>query len=236
MMNTWIALLCLVLVPGATQEPGVAVVHGHWTADSRDTWREADGEPRLQINLRAESGESRWGAGVRPGELAGLPAAAWSGVAHNARFAWTREAGTFRFAGSFDDGRGAGTFTFTPDATYLTGMASLGYAGLGGDEALRLAVIDVTQAFVRDLRQTGYATLPLSDVVRFRVHGVTAAVILELGELGYADLSPETLVRMAIHRATPEAIRALREAGLTGLSADEAVRLAVRGPRGMRRR
>ena len=96
---------------------------GEWTADTRSTWRDDDGEPRVQFNLRTGAGDSRWGFGVRLRDLAGLPSAAVANMANNVQFTWTREAGTFRFSGSFDQGRGSGTYTFTQDQTFVTNMA-----------------------------------------------------------------------------------------------------------------
>ena len=53
-----------------------AAARGEWTADTRSTWRDDDGEPRVQFNLRTGAGDSRWGFGVRLRDLAGLPSAA----------------------------------------------------------------------------------------------------------------------------------------------------------------
>jgi hypothetical protein len=138
---------------GPAQSPAY---RGEWTADTRSTWRGDDGEPRVQFNLRTSAGDSRWGFGVRLRDLAGLPSAAIANLANDVQFSWTREAGTFRFNGSFDQGRGSGTYTFTPDQTFVTNMASAGYRTLSTDDIVRLAVIDVTVAHVRGLAQAGY--------------------------------------------------------------------------------
>jgi hypothetical protein len=74
----------------------------------------------VQFNLRTAAGDSRWGFGVRIRDLDGLPSAAISNVANDVQFTWTREAGTFRFGGSFDQGRGSGTYAFTPDPAFVT--------------------------------------------------------------------------------------------------------------------
>ena len=80
---------------------------------------------RLQINLRSSDGNNSWGFGVPIAELAGLPAAAQSGVASDVRFTLTREAGIFRFQGSFDQGtRRRARYTFTADPAFVSGMAS----------------------------------------------------------------------------------------------------------------
>src|SRR5688572_19874157 len=122
-----------------------AAVRGEWTADTRNTWRDNDGEPRVQFNLRTSAGDSRWGFGVRLRDLAGLPPAAVASIANDVQFTWTREAGTFRFSGSFDQGRGSGTYTFTADQTFVNNMAATGLKNLATDDIVRLAVIDVTE-------------------------------------------------------------------------------------------
>ncbi|HEX6217227.1 MAG TPA: hypothetical protein VFZ38_20480, partial [Vicinamibacterales bacterium] len=57
----------------AAQTPPAAY-RGEWTADTRNTWTDNDGEPRIQFNLRTAAGDSRWGFGVRLRDLTGLPA------------------------------------------------------------------------------------------------------------------------------------------------------------------
>jgi hypothetical protein len=59
-MLTVAVLLFAVLAPGVAQQPATAVARGEWTADTRHTWRNDDGEPRAQHNLRSSAGDSRW--------------------------------------------------------------------------------------------------------------------------------------------------------------------------------
>ena len=159
------------------------------------------------------AGDSRWGFGVRLRDLAGLPSAAVANLANNVQFTWTREAGTFRFNGSFDQGRGSGTYTFTQDQTFVTNMAGAGYKNLTADDIVRLAVIDVTIAHVRGLAQAGYPNLPLDDMVRTRIHRVTPEFVRDLAAVGYKGIDVEDLIRMGIHGATPANIKALQDAG-----------------------
>ena len=109
-----------------------ASYRGDWSADSRTTWRDDDGEPRVQINLRSNAGDSCWGFGVNLRDLVGLPSSALANVADNVQFSWTRQSGSFRFTGSFDQGRGNGTYAFTPDQAFITNMAAVGYPRLVG--------------------------------------------------------------------------------------------------------
>ena len=197
--------------PSVTQSAQTTVTRGEWTADTRNTWRDNDNETRVQFNLRTSAGDSRWGFGARLRDLAGLPPAAFSSVANDVQFSWAREAGTFRFNGSFDDGRGSGTFTFTPDQTFVNNMAGAGYKNLAADDIVRLAMIDVTIAHVRGLVQAGYPNLSLDDVVRTRIHRVTPEFVRDLAGVGYKNVDIESLVRMAIHGATPANIKAMQD-------------------------
>src|SRR5687768_11794235 len=86
-----------VLPVGVAAQTSPAAYRGEWTADTRNTWTDNDGEPRVQFNLRTSAGDSRWGFGVRLRELAGLPPAAVANIANDVQFSWPREAGTFRF-------------------------------------------------------------------------------------------------------------------------------------------
>lgn len=203
-----------------------ASYRGDWTADTRNTWRENDGEPRVQFNLRTTAGDSRMGFGVRLRDLAGLSSAA-ANTASDVQFSWTREAGTFRFTGSFDNGRGRGTYTFTPDQTFIANMASIGYKNLSTDDVLHLAVIDVTVAHVRGLAEAGYANLPLDDVIATRIHRVTPEFIRDLATLGYMNIDIDDLVAMSIHGATPENIRALQAEGIRGIDVDELIAFRI---------
>jgi len=204
-----------------------ATYRGDWTADTRNTWRDDDGEPRVQINLRSNAGDNRWGFGVRLRDLAGLPSSALASAASNIQFSWTREAGTFRFSGSFDGGRGNGTYAFTPDPAFITNMAAAGYRNLTTDDIVRLAVIDVTVAHARGLAQAGYANVSLDDLVRTRIHKVTPEFVRDLAGVGYKNVAVDDLVRMAIHGATPANIQALQAAGIRGQSVDDLVRLRI---------
>ena len=222
-----LTLMSLQVASAAVRQAGPAVYRGDWSADSRNTWRDDDGEPRVQFNLRSNAGDNRWGFGVRLRDLAGLPSSALSNTADNIQFTWTREAGTFRFSGSFDQGRGNGTYTFAPDQAFISNMGAAGYRNLSTDDIVRLAVIDVTVAHVRGLAQAGYANLPIDDAVRTRIHRVTPELVRDLAGVGYTRVAVDDLVRRAIHGATPANIKALQAAGIRGQSVEDLIRLRI---------
>jgi hypothetical protein len=202
-------------------------VNGEWTADTRNTWRDDDGEPRVQFNLRTSAGDSRWGFGVRLRDLTGLPPAAVANVANDVQFSWTREAGTFRFSGSFDQGRGSGTYTFTQDQTFVNSMSAAGYKNLTTDDIVRLAMIDVTIAHVRGLAQAGYPNLTLDDIVRTRIHRVTPEFVRDLAVAGIRGQGVEDLLKFRIHKVTPEFIKAIEARGYKNVPAEDLVKMRI---------
>ena len=225
MLSVFFMLLLAPLPLFAQAEQWPVAARGDWSADTRQWWSD-DGERRIQLSMRTD-GDGRWGSGVRLSELDGFPPSAESGLANDVRFSWTREAGIFRFQGSFDRGRGHGTFTFAANPAYVSGMAALGHRNLTSDNLVRLALIDITQAYTRALRDVGYGSLALDDLVRMRIHRVSAEEIKELNALGYKGLDADQLVRFRIHKVTPAFIKAIHDAGYKGLSNEELVRFRI---------
>jgi hypothetical protein len=223
-MAVSLVTLCVLAAPEWAAQVGV--VRGAWTADTRQWWSQGS-ERRVQLNLQSAEGDNRWGSGVPVSQLEGLPPAALDGVAANVTFAWTREAGVVHFEGSFDGGRGTGTYLFEPNANYLETMGSLGYPKLSSDELLRLAVLDVTTAFTRGIRAAGYTTLSLDSLRRFRIHRVTPEFIQGLEQRKYRGLLAEDLIRMRIHNVTLAEIDALAAAGYAGLNSDELIKMRI---------
>ena len=184
------AVLRLVEDTHTTQPAPQAAAQGSWTADARPGWTDDTGQRRWQFNLRDDRGDSHWGFGIRPSEIEGLPAAAADGTASDVRFSWTREAGTFRFTGSFDRGRGSGRYVFTPAPAYLAAMQGFGYR-LSGEDAVRFAVLDVTTNYVRELADAGYRNLAIDELTRLRIHRVSGEQIRQMRAIGYDGLATD---------------------------------------------
>lgn len=213
----------------ADQTAAGGQVSGRWTAKTHPEWKGNDVVPRLQLSLRTGDERDHWGFGVPIAELTDLPGAAREGTVTGARFTLTREAGVFRFTGSFDRGQGAGTFAFLPSAGYVTAMAGLGYRDLPREQLMRLAVLDVTTAFTRDLRDAGQTNLALEDLTRMKIHGATGAVVRGFQAAGLGALAPDDVVRLRIHGVTTEFIAGLKSRNYTGLTADDFTRMRIHG-------
>lgn len=213
-------------VAGAVWQGQAGSTTGTWTSDARIGWADDAGEARWQFNLRSDHGDHNWGFGVRPSDLQGAPSAALDGTASDVQFTWSREAGTFRFTGSFDRGRGSGRYVFTASEQYLAAMRKYGYQ-LDPADTPRLAVLDVSTAYVRELQDAGYSKLSLDELTRMRIHRVSAADIREFRALGFDGLSTDMLIRLRIHRVTPDFVRGLTTRGYKGLIPEDLVKMRI---------
>ena len=83
------------------------------------------------------------------------------------------------------------------------------------DDALRLAIHDVSETFIASIEQAGYKGVDVEDLIKMRIHGVDADYITGLRKAGYDKLSVEDLIKTRIHGATPAYVMELRNAGYT---------------------
>lgn len=172
------------------------------------------------------------------------------------RFTIARDAGRFDCEGFLDNGEGAGVFHFTPDAKYPQEMKSLGF-DLDDEKQYTMAVMDVSLAFARQMKEEKLddldakrlvefrifkvnaefiealrsAGLKISDsqqLVAFRIHGVTPEMVRYLHQAGY-NPDGEQLVAMRIHGATPEFIEQLKKDGYSHLDIEDLISFRIHG-------
>lgn len=202
--------------PAATaQEMG-----GTWEIQPRTTAGE------VQLQLRQERSTS--GRSVPLSAFEGLSTAQMAG-ASQVTFTLRRDAGVFHFTGSFRDGAGAGTYTFTPSTTFPAELASRGLGRPTAVEQYDLAIHDVGLDLVDALRAQQYATPTVADLVTAGRHGVTTTYVREMGRLGYRVGTVATLVKMRDHGVTPGYVEGLAAAGLPKLEVEALVRARDHG-------
>jgi hypothetical protein len=170
------------------------------------TWSASVKEKQLQLSLRTK-GEHGGQTGFP------VPLTAFQGLStadgDTAPFQLIREAGTFKFEGSFYDREGAGHYQFEPSESYVRSMASLGYPKLTADEQYQLALFDISTTRVKELAVEGYKNLDLDTLMAMNIHGVTPEFIREMRGMGYPNVTPDELVSLRIHGIDPEFVRSL---------------------------
>jgi beta-lactamase regulating signal transducer with metallopeptidase domain len=186
------------------------------------TWELQAGRTAGEVYLELRQGHSSSGHSIPLSSLEGLSRAQLD-RAGSVVFALRRDAGTFNFTGSLRDGVGAGTYTFTPSATFAAELARRGVDQPTAQEQHELATHDVGLALVDELRTQGYPTPKVADLVRAGHHGVTADYVKAMGGLGYSVGTMDALVRLRDHGVTPDYVRGLTAAGLPKLPAEALV-------------
>jgi beta-lactamase regulating signal transducer with metallopeptidase domain len=202
--------------------PATVEAREQTTQDEPGTWEirptNTDGIVHLRIVERRNSSS---GSNVAIAQFDGLTAAQLSGAGGPIQFRLRRDAGTFTFEGVIRRGVGAGTFSFTPDASFPAELVKRGFARPSPADQYQLARHDIGFAFVDELNRQGYAKPSTAELVRAGQHGVNPAYLREMGGLGYRLGSLDPLITLRDHGVTPDYVRALAELGHKGLSADE---------------
>ena len=162
--------------------------------------------------------------------LAGLTRDQLESGGANVRFDVVRDAGTLHCVGYASHGGGGGTFTFAPSTGFSDALASRGISRPDAAQQLRMAMANVTIAFIDMLRSNSSAITSTDDIIRVLNHGVDERYVTGLAALGYKNLGADDLVRMRDHgvsldyvqgvlalgyHPTPEELVRLRDHGVT---------------------
>src|SRR3984893_436429 len=227
---TRITLLALSALMLAYVLPAEETITGQWIIDQSAI----DQLPRggkVQLTLHRSSGRSQMtsSSALPLEQLRGLSRQQMeSPTGATVHFEIAREAGTLGCEGYFRSGNGAGAFTFSPNANFVSEMRSLGYHSLAMETVFAMAVHDVKTAYVRDLRSLSVAPGSSDELISMSIHNVTIDYICELKNLGLHELTADHLVSMRIHDVSTEFVRDLKGMGYNP-SSDDLVSLRIHG-------
>lgn len=192
-------------------------VEGTWSARVYVSERAVSDPERLQlqINLDDENGRNgnNWGQSVPRSAFANLPAELEA--RQDVRFELRREAGLIVFDGRFESNRGVGTLTFTPNAAFVRALEQQANDTFTERQLFSYALLDVSEAFVKEMQALGFADLTLSGARKLRIHGVTTSYAREMRALaGGETLDADDLRQLRIRGVTPAYVSEMRAAGL----------------------
>jgi hypothetical protein len=194
------------------------------------TWeiRATQTAPVVYLRL-SESASSSHGSTMAIERLEGLAPALLSGPGGLAKFVIRRDAGVLTFEGTIHSGIGAGTYTFTPSASFPAELAKRGFARPTPADQYLLARGDIGFAFLDELTKQRYARPDLSMLVQTAHHGVDLTFVREMGGLGYRLGTINALIAQHDHGVSPQYIRELGGQGLTRLAAEDLIRARDHG-------
>lgn len=213
------SLSLVVWIAGAkAQNTEQSDVSGTWTAKiTKD-------DTKIQLNLERKSdrgGKNQHGQSYDFSELQGLSRnQALNGGTVN--FSLVREAGRVDFEGSFQNGRGSGTFRFTGNAGFISAMKSRGFDfEIDTDDDQRspesrlftATMINVTMALADDLSSAGFTNLKTEDLFKAAIFKIDGQFMREMKASGFNDLGMEELVKARIFKIDADFVRKVSQMG-----------------------
>lgn len=224
--------------------------------DYKFEWNEGKSDIHISFSYKTEKGDSNnQGTGFTYDDIQGLGRSQVESVTRAVTFQIVREAGTIVCTGSFDNGKGSGTFVFTPSSAFRSSMSSRGFEfsdrqmfaaatldvtvaladdlsasgfnGLETDDLFKAKIFRIDADFMREMAATGFPELDMEDLVKARIFKIDAAYIRDVVSMGFQSKSFEELVKFRIFKITPEYLRDIQAAGFTNVDAEQAVKLRI---------
>lgn len=205
---------------------------GEWTASSKD---EKPDKIHLSFEFRSEKGgRNQHGSSFAYSDLRGLSA----DQAQNGKvsFSLAREAGTIDCEGSFVNGKGAGTFRFSPNYQFADAMKARGFdfakSSKHGshDVDMRLftaTTLNITTAFADDLKSANFGVLDVDDLFKASIFKITPQFMAEMKATGFPNLGMEDLVKARIFKVDPEYVRQVNDMGFPNMEFENLVKFRI---------
>jgi hypothetical protein len=214
-----IGLAVIALVAGS-RVTAQNVLTGEWTA-SLD--QDKSGKIHLNLEQRSEKrGRNQMGQTYDFADLQGLSREqALSGGP--VKFSLVREAGRIDCEGSFQNGKGSGTFRFTGNQSFVSAMKSRGFdfeEDSSSSEAHHLenrlfaaATLNVTTALADDLNSAGFGKLQVEDLFKAAIFKIDSKFMREMKASGFGDMGMEELVKARIFKIDADFVRQVSQMG-----------------------
>jgi len=193
---------------------------------------------KLNVNFerRNDEGRNNFGHTFEFSELGLTKEQVQNGGAVTFRLA--REAGTIDAEGTFQNGKGSGTFRFTPNAGFLSAMKSRGFDLEKETKEWRVerpveerlftaAALNVTTALADDLLSANFGKLDVGDLFKAAIFKIDSAFMREMKETGFPNLSFDDLVKARIFKIDAAFVRRANEMGFTKQSFEGLVKMSI---------
>ena len=207
----------IIIVIGSYVIVAQSAITGEWSAKVKD--KAAD---KIHISFErrgSRGGKNQNGSTYSFDELRGLS----FGQTQNGRvsFSLVRDAGTIECEGAFTNGKGSGTFRFTPSRAFIDAMRSRGFDFTKGspdseETAERLfaaATLNVTIALADDLRSANFDNLETDDLFKAAIFKINGQFMSEMKATGFPNLSMEDLVKARIFKIDAKFVQGIRDIG-----------------------
>ena len=150
-------------------------------------------------------------------------------------FTLVREAGRIDCEGTFQNGKGSGTFRFTGNAAFVSAMKSRGFNfeedpntdNDGRDRLFAATTLNVTTALADDLTSAGLGKLETEDLFKAAIFKIDSQFMREMKASGYENLGMEELVKARIFKIDPEFVRQVSQMGFSKEPFESLVKMQI---------
>jgi hypothetical protein len=150
-------------------------------------------------------------------------------------FSLVREAGRIDCEGTFQNGKGSGTFRFTGTAAFVSAMKSRGFNfeedpntdNDGRDRLFAATTLNVTTALADDLTSAGLGKLETEDLFKAAIFKIDSQFMREMKASGYENLGMEELVKARIFKIDPEFVRQVSQMGFSKEPFESLVKMQI---------
>lgn len=217
-----LALSFIIIVFGSYVIVAQTEITGAWTASSKQEKRD-----KIYIQFERQhrkGGKNQHGTGYSFDEIQGLTRD--QAVNGKVSFRLVREAGTVECDGSFNAGKGSGTFRFAANRGFIDSMRSRGFdfekrsSEHNSDPEEKLfsaALLNVTTALADDLRSANFPDLDVDDLFKAAIFKIDGKFMAEMKATGFPNLTMEDLVKARIFKIDAAFVRNIKD---TGFGAD----------------
>ena len=235
-MRSVLVLACLMLICGPGVGRAQTTLTGVWSGAFNPSRHE---ELYMSFQRRQEKEPGKQGGTTYAYDLADFKGLSREHARGSVavRFSLTREAGTVECEGTFDDGKGSGTFRFTANQGFVSAMRSRGIEfekkSPSGDERsvedrlFAATTLNVTTALADALRAEGLSGLDEADLFKAVMFKVDPQFIREMAASGYPNLGMERLTKARILGVDPAFVRQATQLGFEKLSFENLIQMRM---------
>ncbi|MEO6654658.1 MAG: hypothetical protein ABIO36_01100 [Pyrinomonadaceae bacterium] len=219
--SSFCSIALVVIVIGSYVIVAQTAITGEWRADTRTEKQEKGGKLHLSFDRSSGKGhQNQFGSTFEYEDFQGLTREQTQNG--KVSFRLVREAGTVECEGTFTDGKGSGTFRFTPEMGYINAMRSRGFDfekaaskhndGVD-DKLLSAALLNVTTALADDLKSVDLGPLDVEDLFKAAIFKVDSEFMAEMKATGFPNLQMEDLVKARIFKIDADYVKKVHEMG-----------------------
>jgi hypothetical protein len=192
---------------------------GEWTASISSK------ENKLQLNLERRSNKGHRNQMGQTYEFSEFQGLTREQVQNGGpvSFSLVREAGRIEMEGSFQNGKGSGTFRFTGNPGFVSAMKSRGFDfeqtsnsnddRESEDRLFAATALNVTTALADDLNSAGFGKLQTEDLFKAAIFKINSQFMREMKASGFQNLGMEDLVKARIFKIDAEFVRQVSQMG-----------------------